>query len=166
MKIAIGGLCGALLFLAFGPAWAQPKGRFVPKDLGPPDEVGSDVKLVPTLRQFGAPVEPDQFTIDTNEVIGAYRESTDDKIRANLRSRLVVLLSRKFDSQHQRREKEINELKARLKQLTETHAKRTADRKGIIDRHADHLLREVDGLGWEFDEPAMVGDPDLSYRIN
>jgi len=26
----------------------------------------------------------------------------------------------------------------------------------IIDRHADHLLREVDGLGWENDAPSFV----------
>jgi hypothetical protein len=49
-------------------------------------------------------------------------------------------------------------LKARLKQLNELHSKRTAERKGIIDRHAEYLLREVDGLGWETDAQPMMED--------
>jgi hypothetical protein len=113
---------------------------------------------------YGVPVEADQFETETMELIDAYRQATDDKSRANLRAKLVAHLAKKFDSQFQRREKEINDLKARLKQLTELHTKRAADRKGIIDRHADHLLREVDGLGWEHDAPAIVEEEFLAPR--
>jgi hypothetical protein len=116
--------------------------------------------LVPNSRPYttpqGIPVEADQFTIDTINIIDGYRQSTDDKTRSGLRNKLVAVLAKKFDSQHRRREQEINDQKARLKQLAELHAKRGADRKGIIDRHAELLLREVDGLGWETDPPTVT----------
>jgi len=164
-KIVIVGSCAVLLFLAFGPARAQnrrvqPVPNVFPPD---PDEVnpnfqppGRIIRVRPDMVPYGVPVEADQFENETMEMIDAYRQATDDKSRANVRSKLVAHLAKKFDSQFQRREKEINDLKARLKQLTELHTKRAADRKGIIDRHADHLLREVDGLGWEHDAPTVV----------
>jgi hypothetical protein len=108
------------------------------------------------------PVEMDQFASDVAELIDSYRQSKDDKNRAQARSRLLSILTKKFESQHQRREKEIAALKARLKELTELHEKRGGDRKGIIERHADYLLRNVDGLGWENDFPEeglMSTDP-------
>jgi hypothetical protein len=156
----IGGLCGATL-VAIGSAWGQPprarpvpvpaENNFVPAQRGQPifgEPVGpNDGFSVPQ------PVEADQFMIETNELIDAYRQSSDEKIRAGLRNKLTAVLAKKFDSQHQRREQEITELKARLKQLTELHTKRTAERKGIIERHAERLLREIDGLGWEIDAP-------------
>ncbi len=151
----VGGLCGATL-LAIGSAWGQPpRARqvpipvedFVPAQRGQPVFDPNPGFSVPQ------PVEADQFMIETNELIDAYRQSSDDKIRAGLRTKLGAVLAKKFDSQHQRREQEIAELKARLKQLTDLHTKRTAERKGIIDRHAERLLREVDGLGWEIDVP-------------
>lgn len=161
LTVAVGSLCGAT-WQAIGSAWGQPRivrpapvpdDEFIPPPPGrrvfvgnPPDEVNG----VPV------PMEADRFTIETNELIEAYRQSIDDKNRAALRSKLTNVLAKKFDAQHQRREQEITELKARLKRLTELHTKRTADRKGIIDRHSDFLLREVDGLGWETDAPTMM----------
>ncbi len=167
MKIVIVSLCGALLFLAFGRAWAQNRpGRPVPNVYPDPKVAedddpsflprGRNMRVRPELAPYGVPVEADQFESETMELIDAYRQATDDKSRASVRTKLVAHLARKFDSQHQRREKEINDLKDRLKHLTEVHMKRAADRKGIIDRHADHLLREVDGLGWEYDAPPIV----------
>jgi hypothetical protein len=165
MKIVIVSLCGVPLLLAFGPAWAQPRpGRAVPKVYPEPAEEfdpniqppGRAIRVIPEMVPYGVPVEADQFESETMELIDAYRQATDDKSRASVRTKLVAHLAKKFDSQHQRREKEIKDLKDRLKQLTEVHAKRAADRKGIIDRHADHLLREVDGLGWENDAPTFV----------
>jgi hypothetical protein len=93
---------------------------------------------------------------EVGELINQYRQAKDDKARASLRTKLVGVLSKKFDSQHQRREKEIAALKARLKELTELQEKRGSDRKGIIERHADFLLREIDGLGWEQDQPQFM----------
>jgi len=129
--------------------------NFQPQPFQPQPRV---IRVQPEIGPYREPVQADQFTSETMDLIDAYRQATDDKSRANLRAKLVVHLGKKFDSQHQRREKEINDLKARLKQLTEVHAKRAADRKGIIDRHADHLLREVDGLGWENDAPVFVDE--------
>lgn len=165
MKVALAGLCGVSL-LAFGSAWGQPNRVRVPPKPVPVEEIEDDGQpvfqpkvrghLVPYMDPNGTPIQADRFTIETGEIIDVYRQSSDDKVRAGLRTKLVAVLAKKFDSQQQRREEEINELKARLKQLTELNTKRAADRKGIIDRHADHLLREVDGLGWENDPPPMI----------
>jgi hypothetical protein len=125
--------------------------------------VEEDENAVPYEHRRGTPVEADRFSIETGEIIDVYQQSSDDKVRAGLRTKLVAVLAKKFDSQQQRREQEINELKARLKQLTELQSKRAADRKGIIDRHADFLLREVDGLGWENDPPLMVEGEILNW---
>jgi hypothetical protein len=99
----------------------------------------------------GRMIEADQFMSEVSSLIDIYRQAKDEKTRAGTRTKIISVLSKKFDSQHQRREKEIAALKARLKELTELQEKRGADRKGIIERHADFLLREVDGLGWEQD---------------
>ena len=166
-KIVIVGMCGALLFLAFGPARAQNRRVHPVPNVYPDPAIDEDVpnfqppgriiRVRPDMAApYGVPVEADQFETETMELIEAYRQATDDKGRANVRTKLVAHLTKKFDSQFQRREKEINDLKAHLKQLTERHTKRAADRKGIIDRRADHLLREIDGLGWEHDGPTVV----------
>jgi len=104
----------------------------------------------------GQPVEADQFMTEVGDLINLYRQAKDEKTRGGTRTKLVGVLSKKFDSQHQRREKEIAALKARLKELTELQEKRGSDRKGIIERHADFLLREIDGLGWEQDQPQFM----------
>ena len=161
LTVAIAGLCGCAL-LAIGSAWGQPRivrpapvavDDFVQRPVGrrgfapiPSDDVNG----------MPVPMEADRFTVETNELIDAYQQSTDDKNRVALRTKLTNVLAKKFDAQHQRREQEIAELKARLKRLNELHTKRTADRKGIIDRHTDYLLREVDGLGWETDAPTII----------
>lgn len=151
------------------PSYRQPK-------LGRPDP-GADEEQLPVPPQrfrlgpsnpgpvyesypTGQPVEADQFLTEVGDLINQYRQAKDDKARGGLRTKLLGVLSKKFDSQHQRREKEIAELKGRLKALTELQEKRGADRKGIIERHADFLLREIDGLGWEQDQPQFM-TPDM-----
>jgi hypothetical protein len=114
-------------------------GPYSPNDFGP-----------------GQPVEADQFMAEVVDLTNLYRQAKDDKARSGLRTKLLGVLSKKFDSQHQRREKEIAALKARLKELTELQEKRGLDRKGIIERHTDFLLREIDGLGWEQDQPQFM----------
>ena len=121
VKIVIGGMCGTLLLLAFGPAWAQNRpGRAVPNVYSEPveDDAGDIqphprvIRVGPEMVPYGVPVESDQFESETMEMIDAYRQATDDKSRANVRTKLVAHLAKKFDSQRQRREKEISELKA------------------------------------------------------
>jgi hypothetical protein len=117
------------------PAYPGPVyGPYSPSDYGP-----------------GRMMEADQFMSEVSSLVDIYRQAKDEKARAGTRTKIISVLSKKFDSQHQRREKEIAALKARLKEFTELQEKRGADRKGIIERHADFLLREVDGLGWEQD---------------
>jgi hypothetical protein len=136
----------------------EPAEDFQPRRPRPVPDLGDPSNSQPAFRTYTPidepglrPVEMDEFASEVSQLLDAYRQAKDDKNRAQVRSRILAALTKKFDSQHQRREREITALKARLKELSELHEKRGAERKGIIERHADYLLRNIDGLGWESD---------------
>ena len=172
-KAGIVTLSGVLLLL-LTTVWAQPRpGRVQQPRPIYPDEPAEDFQprrpravadpgdpsngqppfrtYTPTDEPGLRPVEVDEFAGEVSQLLDTYRQAKDEKNRAQVRARILAVLTKKFDSQHQRRDREITALKARLKELSDLQEKRGADRKGIIERHADFLLREVDGLGWEQD---------------
>jgi hypothetical protein len=52
--------------------------------------------FVPNFRPYTVPLEADQFTIDTNNIIDEYRQSTEAKIRSGLRNKLIAVLAKKW----------------------------------------------------------------------
>lgn len=72
---------------------------------------------------------------------------TDDE-KEKMKSALKELLVKQFDDRQKRHEQEIATLEAQVKKLKEMVAKRSENKKEIIDERTRQLEREAKGLGW------------------
>jgi hypothetical protein len=72
----------------------------------------------------------------------------EEAARAKLKEKLASALAKQFDAQQKRRDLELARVEARLKKLREVMRKRGEERKTIIDKRLDQLVREAEGLGW------------------
>jgi hypothetical protein len=85
---------------------------------------------------------------EVNGLVAEYSRKEDDKERAKVKEKLSAALSKQFDLQQKRREHELAKVEAQVKKLRELMKKRGEERKAIIDRRLDQLMREAEGLGW------------------
>lgn len=67
-----------------------------------------------------------------------------DKIKAQLSE----AIDKQFDLRQKRHESEITALENQLKKLKETVQKRQENRKDIVSKRLEQLIRESEGLGW------------------
>jgi hypothetical protein len=75
-------------------------------------------------------------------------EARSDSDRDKLRARLGEVLEKQFDERQRRHENEIKALEAQVKKLRDLVEKRQENRREIIGRRLDQILRESQGLGW------------------
>jgi hypothetical protein len=85
---------------------------------------------------------------DVNRLLADYKGTEKEEERTKIKTKLATALSKQFDMQQKRRELELSRLEAKLKKVRELMKKRDEERKLIIDRRLDQLVREADGLGW------------------
>jgi len=85
---------------------------------------------------------------EVNGLVAEYSRKEDEKERAKIKEKLSAALSKQFDLQQKRREHELARVEAQVKKLRELMKKRGEERKAIIDRRLDQLMREAEGLGW------------------
>jgi hypothetical protein len=90
-------------------------------------------------------------------LVAEYSKTEEDGDRAKVKSKLAAALAKQFDLQQKRRELELARVEAQLKKLRELMKKRADERKTIIDKRIDQLVREADGLGWA--PPAGLSPP-------
>jgi hypothetical protein len=76
--------------------------------------------------------------------LGKAEGESKDKIK----TQLTETLGKQFDLRQKRHEAEIAALEAQLKKLKELVQKRQENRREIIGKRLDQLVREADGLGW------------------
>ncbi len=77
-----------------------------------------------------------------------YKRTEDADERGKIKTKLGDALSKQFDAQQKRRDLELTRVEARLKKLRELMKKRGEERKTIIERRVDQLVRDAEGLGW------------------
>jgi hypothetical protein len=75
-------------------------------------------------------------------------EARSDGDREKLRSQLAEVLEKQFDQRQKRHEEEIKALEAQIKKLRDMVEKRQENRRDIISRRLDQILKESQGLGW------------------
>jgi hypothetical protein len=75
-------------------------------------------------------------------------EAKSDSDRDKLKTRLGEVLEKQFDQRQKRHEREIEQLEAQIKKLKDLVAKRQENRREIIGRRLEQILRESQGLGW------------------
>jgi hypothetical protein len=85
---------------------------------------------------------------EVSGLVREYSRKEDDKERAKIKEKLSAALSKQFEAQQKRREHELAKVEAQVKKLRELMKKRGEERKTIIDRRLDQLMREAEGLGW------------------
>jgi len=85
---------------------------------------------------------------EVNGLLTDYKGTEDEDKRSKIKTKLADSLSRQFDAQQKRRDLELSRLEARLKKVRALMKKRSDERKVIVDKRLDQLVREAEGLGW------------------
>jgi DNA anti-recombination protein RmuC len=75
-------------------------------------------------------------------------EAKSDGDREKIKSQLMEVLEKQFDQRQKRHEEEIKQLEAQIKKLKDLVDKRQENRREIIARRLDQIVRESQGLGW------------------
>ena len=85
---------------------------------------------------------------DVTKLTAAYGRTEGEDARSKVKEKLSAALVKQFDAQQKRRELELSRVEAQVKKLRALMKKRDEERKTIIDKRLDQLIREADGLGW------------------
>ena len=93
---------------------------------------------------------PEDFSIahETDQLIRQLGEAKSDSDRDKLKVKLGEILEKQFEQRQKRHEGEIAELEAQVKKLKDLVAKRQENRREIVARRLEQVLRESQGLGW------------------
>jgi hypothetical protein len=89
-----------------------------------------------------------QAAREVAKLAAEYAKTEDEAERAKIKPKLAAALSTQFDQQQKRRELELARAEAQLKKVRELMKRRGEERKTIIDKRLDQVLREAEGLGW------------------
>jgi hypothetical protein len=81
-------------------------------------------------------------------LVADYKGTEDDGERAKLKAKLSAALTKQFEQQQKRRELELARAEEQLKKLRELMKKRGEEKKTIVDKRLDQVVREAEGLGW------------------
>jgi len=77
-----------------------------------------------------------------------YRDSKDEKVKANIKKELSATLSQLFDLREKDREEEIKHLTEKLDHLKSVLAERKKKKQEIVERRVKEMLGEIDVLIW------------------
>lgn len=75
-------------------------------------------------------------------------EAKSDSDRDKIKSKLSEILEKQFDLRQHRHESEIEALETQVKKLKELVQKRQDNRRDIIAKRLDQVVRDAQGLGW------------------
>ena len=71
-----------------------------------------------------------------------------DSDRDKIKDQLSDLLGKQFDQRQKRHQEEIKQLEDQIKKLKDLVDKRQENRREIISRRLDQIVKESQGLGW------------------
>jgi hypothetical protein len=95
-----------------------------------------------------------------HEAATALSEAEGDDARSEAKEKLAKLLDEYFESDMERRERELSEVEERVNKLRSTLERRRQKKEDIIDLQIEVLLNEADGLGFFGGESmGMPGNP-------
>jgi hypothetical protein len=142
----------ALVVSAQQPAFPRVKQA----ELAPPGPAGY-APLYTGPVQMGMPPNPYQVAGRSKEEFDLAHESealarqfgkADAEQKEKLKTKLSETLSKQFDARQKRHEAEIAALEAQVKRLKDLVQKRQDNRREIINRRFEQLVRDAEGLGW------------------
>jgi hypothetical protein len=84
----------------------------------------------------------------TCEVLIKQLAKSEGQDKEKVKTNITNTIEKQFDLRQKRHEAEITELETQLKKLKEMVQKRQDNRKEIVGKRFDQLVRESEGLGW------------------
>ena len=85
---------------------------------------------------------------EVSKLVAEYKKAEGDAERAKVKEKLSAALTKQFEQQQKRRELELARAEEQLKKLRELMKKRGDEKKTIVEKRLDQVVREADGLGW------------------
>jgi hypothetical protein len=85
---------------------------------------------------------------EVEKLMRDYKRTDDADERGKIKTKLAAALTKQFDAQQKRRDLELARVEAQLKKLRALMTKRGEERKTIIDRRVEQMVRDAEGLGW------------------
>jgi hypothetical protein len=103
-----------------------------------------------SVHRPGGPMSADERELENTveTLVQQLGSAKDEDIRDDLRKKLSRALEGQFDLRQKRHEAEIAELEAQVKRLRDLVQKRQENRREIVSKRLDQLLRDAQGLGW------------------
>jgi hypothetical protein len=119
-----------------------------PANLVPPASADYIPMRYVTTAYFGGSPEEGNLAHEADRLARQLGEAKSDVDRDKLKTKLGEVLEKQFDQRQRRHEAEIKALEAQVKKLRDLVEKRQENRREIIGRRLDQILREAQGLGW------------------
>jgi hypothetical protein len=96
------------------------------------------------------PSSPEEANLahEADQLVHQLGEAKSDSDKDKLKTKLSDLLEKQFDQRQKRHESEIEALEAQVKKLKDLVQKRQENRRDIVSKRLDQILRDAQGLGW------------------
>jgi|SRR5579884_274454 len=101
----------------------------------------------PWNARMGMNHEEMRLAHESEELVKQLGKAEGDN-KEKIRTKLTETLGKQFDARQKRHDAEIAALEAKIKKLKEMVQKRQDNRREIISRRLEQLVREAEGLGW------------------
>jgi hypothetical protein len=82
------------------------------------------------------------------ELAQSYVKAQGEEEKTRIRKKLTEVLSEQFDQHSKKQEKELEEIEKQIANLKGLLKRRLDAKSTIVERRADQLIRDADGLGW------------------
>jgi hypothetical protein len=99
-------------------------------------------------RMPGMSAEDAELVQHVAGLVAKLGEAKSDTDKDTIKTQLNDALAKQFDQRQKRHELEIAELEAKVKKLKDLVARRQENRRDIIAKRLDQILRDSEGLGW------------------
>jgi hypothetical protein len=86
--------------------------------------------------------------LEMDRLVRQLSEAKSDADREDLKTKMTQALEKQFDQRQRRHEAEIEALEAQVKKLKDLVRARNENRREIVSRRLEQILREAQGLGW------------------
>lgn len=94
-------------------------------------------------------MSPEEFELSRqSETLIKQLGKAEGQDKEKIKTKLNETIDKQFDLRQKRHEAEITALETQLKKLKDMVQKRQENRKEIVGKRYDQLLRESEGLGW------------------
>jgi hypothetical protein len=108
----------------------------------------SRADFIPSFSAYGQYGVQSQSMGEVDKLAQQLAKTKGEGERETLRTKLSDLLEKQFDEGQKRHQAESEALEAQVKRLKELISLRNENRKEIINRRLEQVVREAQGLGW------------------